>query len=387
MSGIAEFGRRGFVALSVLALITLGACAPVALDAPTAGGAGEPVQVALLVSSGTGDAGDDAIARSMENAARLAIADLGATNIDLRVYSAGASAASGSAAAIKAADEGADVILGPLYGEAANAAAVAVAPKGINVLSFSNNATIAGGNLFVLGTTYGSIAGRLASYAVRKGKNNVLIVHANNPSETLGRDAISQAVTSSGGKIAGTVAFNFSQNDIINAVPQISVKVKSTGANAVFFTSTTDGAIPFLAELLPSNGVSSATSQFIGLQRWDIPANAPSLPGLQGGWFAAPDPGLAAQFRARYTAAYRSVPHSLSGLAYDGIAAIGALVQSGQGLDVAALTRSSGFAGVNGVFRLRADGTNQRALAIMQIQNGAAALLDPAPRDFGSAGF
>ncbi|MEO8529764.1 MAG: ABC transporter substrate-binding protein, partial [Deltaproteobacteria bacterium] len=326
MSGLIEFSRRKLLVVASSALLALAACEPVAMDKPGAGKSGDMVKVALLVSSGTGDPVDDATAVSFENAARLAMADLGTTNIDLKVYSAGATAASGSAAATKAAAEGASIILGPLYGEASNAAAVAVAGKNINVLSFSNNATIAGGNLFILGTTYDSIAGRLASYASRQGKKKIVIVHANNAAENIGKDAIARALQASGATLAGTVAFNFSQNDIIASIPQISAKVKSTGADAVFFTSTTDGALPFLAGLLPSNGVSGATTQFIGLQRWDIPANAPATPGLQGGWFAAPDPALAAQFASRYAAAYGQNPHPLAGLAYDGMAAIGALV-------------------------------------------------------------
>ena len=52
-----------------------------------------------------------------------------------------------------------------------------------------------------------------------------------------------------------------------------------------------------------------------------------------------------------------------------------------------ALTQGAGFVGVNGIFRLRADGTNERGLAIAQIQSGRAVVVDPAPRSFGGFGF
>jgi hypothetical protein len=77
-------------------------------------------------------------------------------------------------------DEGAQVILGPFYSEEANSAGVAVANSGVSVLAFSNNAAIAGGNVFVLGQTFDNTARRLASYAVRGGKSNILIVHDRN---------------------------------------------------------------------------------------------------------------------------------------------------------------------------------------------------------------
>ena len=48
-------------------------------------GSGDPVQVALLVPAGSAEGGA-ILAQSLENAARLAIADLDGADIDLRVY-------------------------------------------------------------------------------------------------------------------------------------------------------------------------------------------------------------------------------------------------------------------------------------------------------------
>ena len=41
----------------------------------------------------------------------------------------------------------------------------------------------------------------------------------------------------------------------------------------------------------------------------------------------------------------------------------------------------------NGVFRFLPDGTNERALAVAQVRNGQAVVIDPAPRNFGGFGF
>lgn len=379
--------RRAML-VSGASLLALSACETVALDAPVGEQTGSTsAQVALLVPSGTGDPAEAAIAQSLENAARLAIADLGSNGIDLRIYSAGSTAAAGTAAATTAVSEGANIILGPLYAEAANAAAVAARPAGVNVLSFSNNTSIAGGNLFVLGTTFDTVARRLANYAARQGKKKVFVVHANTPAESLGRDAIVRALSGAGLGNAGVFGFEPSQNGVVQAATQIAAQVKSSGADSIFFTSPTDLALPFLAELLPNNGISPASYQFIGLTRWDVPATAPGLTGLQGGWFAAPDPALAAQFRSRYVGSYGNEPHSLAPLAYDGIAAIGALLKTAQPLGGASLVQSSGYAGVSGIFRLRNDGTNERGLAIARIQNRAVEYLEAAPRSFAGAGF
>lgn len=374
----------------VLFGLVLAACEPIGFGG---GGPninpGKPVPVALLVPGGSGNGSDDVLARSLENAARLAMADLGSVKIDLRVYNTAGRADQASAAAIRAVNEGAKIILGPVFAESANAAGVAVRGRNVNVLAFSNNTGIAGGNVFVLGPTFQNTANRLVRYSVSHGNRNIMIVHGQDAAESTGRDAISRAISQSGASLAGVSSFELSQQGVINAVPGISREIKSRGAQAVFITSGTSGALPFLAQLLPENGVNPAETQFIGLQRWDIPATALALPGVQGGWFAMPDPNLNANFQSRYSAAYGSTAHPIAGLAYDGIAAIGALVKSGQAdaLTRSALTQGAGFVGVNGVFRLLHDGTNERGLAVAQIRNNQVIVIDPAPRSFGGAGF
>ncbi len=376
--------RRAF--LSGTAALALAAC--------TAGGGGPsidtgaPVPVALLVPGGSGAASDELLARSLENAARMAVADLNGVRIDLRVYQTAGNAGQAEAAALRAVDEGAKIILGPVYAQEANAAGVAVAGRGINVLSFSNNVDIAGGNVFVLGITFRNIAQRLGSYAVRSGSGRVLILHDRNAAGEVGRDAIAAGVQGAGGAVVGTQSYEFSQNGIVSALPAITGAVRSSGAQAIFFTATNDGALPLLTQLLTENGVSSSTTRFFGLSRWDVPPASLTQPGIQGGYFALPDPALFAQFQARYTGTYGEAPHAIAGLAYDGIAAVGALVRSGNAdaLTQGALTQGAGFAGVGGVFRLRSDGTNERALAVAQIQNSQVVIIDPAPRSFGGAG-
>ncbi|QCO56410.1 penicillin-binding protein activator [Pseudorhodobacter turbinis] len=371
-----------------VAAITLAACQPVGVGGPAID-TSAPVPVALLVPSGSGSAGDDVLATSLQNAARLAIADLGNVKIDLRVYSTGGKPAGAQAAAIKAVDEGAKIILGPVFAQNANAAGVAVAGRGVNVLSFSNNTDIAGGNVFVLGPTFANTANRLASYSVGQGKRNILIVNDRTPAGEIGRVAIERGVSRAGGSVVARVGYEFSQNGIVSAAPEIAAKVRSTGAQAVFMTADTAGALPLLTQMLRDNRVDPSVAQFIGLTRWDIPAATMSLPGVQGGWFAMPDPALYQRYQSRYMSAYGTPPHPISGLAYDGIAAIGALVKSGNtnALTAQALTQSSGFVGVNGIFRLRSDGTNERGLAVAQISNNQLVIIDAAPRSFGGAGY
>lgn len=392
MFAVSSFPRKTVrPLLALLAAMALAACEPVAGGGGNgpATAPGAPVQVGLVVPGNSADPGDQVVARSLTQAAQLAVADLDGVQIDLRIYNSGADAGSAASAAAKAADEGAGIILGPVFADAANAAGAAVAPKGLNVLSFSNNTDIAGGNVYVLGPTFQNTANRLAAYAARSGKRKILVVHEQTPAGDLGKRAIEAAIGRSGAALAGSIGYEFSQQGVISAAPSIAAAAKSSGADAIFFTADSAGALPLITQLVTEAGVSPATTKFIGLTRWDIPPATLALPGVQGGWFALPDPALAGQFAARYQAAYGEAPPPVAGLAYDGIAAIGALARSGRAnaLSGAALTQGSGFAGVNGVFRLRPDGTNERGVAVAEIRNSQVFVIDPAPRSFGGAGF
>ena len=382
--------KAALTVLALLATVLLSAC-----DTAMVGGGGptintsKPVPVALLVPRGSSQGGDAVLAQSLENAARLAIADLGNVQIDLRVYDTRGDAATAAAVATQAVNEGARILLGPVHGEAANAAGLAVSGRNINVLAFSNNASIAGGNLFVLGPTFETTARRLARYAARQGKSSAVIVSGSDISGQAGRNAIRTALAEAGLREAGAVTHELSQQGVINAVPAVRDAVQTQGADVLFLTATTAGALPLFSQLLPESGVTPQTTQYIGLTRWDIPAQTLALPGVQGGWFAMPDPVRSQQFRDRYAQTYGGPPHPIGGLAYDGIAAIGALVGAGKSdaLTGAALTQSAGFKGVGGIFRLRPDGTNDRGLAVATIQNKQVVVIDPAPASFSGAGF
>lgn len=389
-----DAGRKKLRLLMVpLFALVLAACEPMAVGGLTNTGGprvdpSAPVPVALLVPRG-GSGSDDLLAQNLENAARLAIRDLDGVNVDLRVYGTAGNASTAASMAAQAVNEGAQIILGPVYGESANAAGVAVAPQGVNVLSFSNNTTIAGGNVFVLGPTFGSTANRLVGYAKRSGKDRIVILHGQDVAGQLGRNAIQQAISANGATLSGTVDYALSQESVIASVPRVKAAMDGGNANALFLTTSSASALPLFAQLLPEAGVQAPGAQFIGLTRWDIPPATLSLPGVQGGWFALPDPGASGAFRQKYTAAYGSEPHPLAGLAFDGIAAVGALAKSGKStaLSSASLTQGAGFRGASGIFRLRADGSNDRGLAVATIRDRSVVILDPAPKAFGGAGF
>ncbi len=392
----AHVSRARKVAIRLFAFATfafLAACAPAIVGTNQNTGQridpGAPVQVALLVPGGSTQGADRAIAASLENAARLAIADLDGVRIDLRVYNTGSDPAQAASVATQAVDEGAKILLGPLFASSANAAGVAVAPRNVNVLAFSNNPTIAGGNVFVLGPTFDNTARRLVNYAARNGTTRFAVVHANDLQGQVGRDAITNAVRSAGAQLAGVESYTLTQQDILAATPRIAGTINATGADAVFLTAGVNADLPIIATSLPEAGISPAETRYIGLTRWNALPQALALPGVQGGLFALPDQATLSNFEARYQATYGGSPHPLAGLAYDGIAAIGALAATGNAnaLTRDSLTARQGFQGTSGIFRLLPNGLNERGLAVAEVRNSAVVIVENAPRSFGGSGL
>lgn len=373
----------------------LAACATqprVAANSGIAVDVNQPVKVALLLPYGTGDQGREQIARSLENAARLAQGDLRNAAIDLVVYPTAGTTSGGAAAASQAVAEGASIIVGPLFSTETAGASGPAANAGLTVLSFSNNPSVAGGNVYILGTTFQNTADRLIAYGQASGLGPFGVVYPAGLEGETARDAVREAATARGASVATAQSYSLSVEGIQSAAVPAAQALLAAGANGVILTDGPTGGLSFIADGLRNNGLTPDRGQFLGMQRWDISAEALQSPSLQGGVFAAPDPGMIGSFNGRYSAAYGESPHELAGLAYDGIAAVGALIaqartQGGSPFSTERLTQASGFAGVYGPFRFTPSGRVQRNLAIIAVENGAAVVRQSAARSFDTVGF
>ncbi len=349
-----------------------------------------PVKVALLVPLESEQGQVNALGASLVNAARMARNDLAGVEMDLAVYPTAGDPAQASIAAQQAMANGAQVIIGPLFSTATASVAPIAAAKGVSVLSFSNNTDVAGNNVYLLGSTFDTIADRVVSYAVAQGRRDIGIVHSDDAGGLSGLRAANNAITRFGATSAGSISYNLSPTGISEAAPQIAEAVSSSGANAILFTDDPASGLTFLTPMLANEGLEAKSVQFLGLTRWNEPAAAAQTPSMQGGVFAAADPTLVARFAARYTEVYGAEPHALAGLAYDGVAAVGAMIAAAKqdgsktALTNEQITDPTGFAGVNGIFRFKPDGTPDRGLALMQLRGGEAVMIDPSPRSFGA---
>ncbi len=134
---------------------------------------------------------------------------------------------------------------------------------------------------------------------------------------------------------------------------------------------------------LHNSSVMAPQVRILGPGLWG--AFASKLHALAGAWYAAPDPSNRLGFVEAYQAAYHQSPKLLADYPYDAAAMARSLAS--RGYDTADLTRTDGFAGVDGVFALQPDGHVHRSLAIFQVlPGGGASIVQHAPASLSDMG-
>ena len=161
---------------------------------------------------------------------------------------------------------------------------------------------------------------------------------------------------------------------------------QSLGAADALFIADDGDSVVASADALTAAGANLRNIQLLGTGLWDNPRVTAS-PVLQGGLYAAPDPSGFRGFAGRYRAKYGGEPVRTATLAYDAVALVAALSKQQQGAQRFApetLTNPSGFAGIDGLFRFRSDGTNERGLAVMKVESGGGTPVAGSPKSFGA---
>lgn len=399
-----EWPRRGtgstaaFSAFVVLALIMLSACNASRIgggpgqfalgNAPVTGevlGSG-PVKVALLLPlSATGNAGQ--IAQNFKNAADLAIREFQTPAIQLLVKDDRGTPEGARAAAAAAIQEGAQLILGPLFAQSVTAAATVARPANIPIVAFSTDTSTASRGVYLLSFLPQTDIERIITYAASKGKTSYAALLPSNAYGTIVEATLQRTIANTGGRLMALERYQLDQTSMQEKATVVANLAKSRSISAIILPDAGDAAT-FLGQILAANGVDPAQVQYLGSGQWDD-SNVAKESNLNGAWYPAPDRAGFEAFSRRYQAAFGALPFRAASLAYDATSlASGLAARFGeQRFSTDVLTSPSGFIGIDGAFRFLKDGLNERGLAIYQIERGNVSIIDPAPRTFTRAGL
>jgi ABC-type branched-subunit amino acid transport system substrate-binding protein len=346
-------------------------------EQPAAVGTGHVKVGLILPLSASGNAG--VAAQSMRNAAEMALAEFQNPNIQLLIKDDGGNAQGAQQGTQQALDEGAEMILGPLFASSVPATAQLTRAKGVSVIAFSTDSSVAGRGVYLLSFLPESDVNRIVDYAAGTGKRSFAACLPDNAYGNVVEATFKQAVGRKGGRI---VAFEKYGADRATATRTVA---QSLGQADALFLADDGESLVATADALTAAGANLKNIQLLGTGLWDNPRVAAS-PALQGGLYAAPDPAGFRSFSARYRAKFGADPVRTATLAYDAVALVAALArtQGPQRFSPEVLTNPSGFAGIDGLFRFRADGANERGLAVMRAASGGSQPVAGSPKSFGA---
>ncbi|MDB5520662.1 MAG: penicillin-binding protein activator [Tardiphaga sp.] len=344
---------------------------------PAAVGSGQVKVGLILPLSGTGNAA--VAAQSMRNAAEMALAEFQNPNVQLLIKDDAGTAQGASSAAQQALDEGVEIILGPLFATSVPAVAALARPRNVSVIAFSTDSSVAGRGVYLLSFLPESDVNRIVDYAAGTGKRSYAALLPENAYGNVVEVAFKQAVGRKNGRVA---AFEKYGADRAGSARNLAQQLG--GADALMLAD--DGeTVAAMADALTAAGANLRNIQLLGTGLWDNPRVFGSA-AMQGGLYAAPDPAGFRAFAGRYRAKFGGDPVRTATLAYDAVALVAALArtQGGQRFAPEVLTNPSGFAGIDGLFRFRPDGSNERGLAIMRVGSGGGTPVAGSPKSFGA---
>jgi ABC-type branched-subunit amino acid transport system substrate-binding protein len=344
---------------------------------PVSVGNGQVKVGLILPLSAAGNAG--VAAQSMRNASEMALSEFLNPNLQLLIKDDGGSPQGAQQVAQQALDEGAEIILGPLFASSVPATAQVARGRGISVMAFSTDSSVASRGVYLLSFLPESDVNRIVEYAASTGKRSFAAMLPENADGNVVEAAFKQAVPKRGGRI---VAFEKYGADRAAAARNVA---QALGQADALLLADDGEAVASVADALAAAGANLQSVQLLGTGLWDNPRVFASSR-LQGGLFAAPDPAGFRSFASRYRRKFGAEPVRTATLAYDAVALTAALsrTQGGQRFSSDVLLNPSGFAGIDGLFRFRADGTNERGLAVMRVGSGGAVAVAGSPKSFGA---
>lgn len=358
-------------------------------------------RVALLVPLTGSNA---PVGQSIANAANMALLDAGDKRVNLRVYD---TAAGAEAAAARALSEGAGLFLGPLLAGDVRAVQAVAATKGVPVISFSNDSSLAGGDVYILGFQPGQSISRTVSYARSRGIERFAALVPAGIYGQRAQTAFVRAVESAGGRTTAVVAYPRDPAKMLAAARKVTAYDTRTKTGTA--TIRTDGSVaapkvaplPFqalliadggstAAQLMPAlvkMGVAPGVAIVLGTELWNNEPGLARVDSLRGALFSSVSDERFRKLAERYREKFGSNPSRLASFGYDSVLLVNSLA-GGWALNApfprAALSSRDGFAGIDGAFRFGAGNVAERMLEVQQVGAGVINTVSPAPKGFGS---
>ena len=348
------------------------------------------IKIALLLPISSKDNNLSRLGKSLRDAAFLAKQDLANNFLEIRTYDTYGINQKGILAYKLALEEKNEIIVGPFLSSVTMEISNQFPFNSVNILSLSDDPTIVGRKIFILGDTVVNRANNLIQYAMNNKKYRFALIGPVRDNSNKISSLISNKILMN----RGTVTFTSYYSDDISAISDLAQEIKNkiiqTNTDVVIFTGKPDKRMAHLAAELADITVNKINKgiQIMGLNHWENSASILSEPALQKAWFTMPDQRFRSFYENKFINKFGYIPHPKSNLAYDAVASLGVLHKNLTNNEndyfdkFNGLFNRNGFIGIDGIFRFNNDRIAEKELSIIELISGKPKMLKQAKSRF-----
>ncbi|MTI18534.1 penicillin-binding protein activator [Rhodobacteraceae bacterium RKSG542] len=340
------------------------------------------VKVALLLPFSGEGASAASVATLFQNSAQMALSDFPGADLQILVKDTAGTADGARVAAETAVQEGAELVIGPVFADAVRGASQVTRRSGVPMVAFSTDVNVADQGTYLLSYLPQSDVNRVVSYAIEQERQSFSALLPDNSYGAVVEATFRQAVGNAGGRVVAIERYTPGNAESIRE-KVMSLSRSVSQVDTLYIPE--GGAVPSYAmQVMTEIGANVGEVKLIGSGLWNTP-EVLSSPFLVGAWFPGPDNRSFDQFAERYAQTYGSKPARNASLAYDATILAAGLVKSAgpDRFSERILTNRDGFLGIDGVFRFNRYGHSDRGLAIYTPKgHGEVEVLAAAPRSF-----
>ncbi len=331
-------------------------------------------RVALLVPM----AGTTAeVGQSLANATTMALLDTNAENLRITTYDTSRGA---GAAARQAIADGNKLILGPLLADNVPAVQAAARPASVPSIAFSNDATVASADVFVVGHIPEQSIRRSIAYARQNGSTSFGALLPEGDYGQRSYTALTNSLRDYGGNLIAFERYARGNTSIVGAAQRLRTR---GGYDTVLIADGARLAVQASGELR-SDGASG--TRILGTELWSGESSLTRSASVNGALFAAVSDRRFRRFAESYEARFGTRPYRIATLGYDSVLLTLRIARDwrvGSDFPVRQMYDRGGFLGVDGPFRFNRNGVAERALEVREVRGNQVVAVDPAPATFG----
>ena len=284
---------------------------------------------------------------------------------------------------------GAGIVIGPFGATSVKAAGGEARRRGTSMLGFTTDRTAAGGGVYLMGFLPEEQVSAIVAHATEAGMKRFAAIIPSGAYGDVVAAAFDVAVSAQGGYVvaaeryrSGSLQPNENLRALVTPGPDGRMPVDA------IFVPEGGAALRQVTSTLAGLGFDPHQVRLLGTDQWSG-SDLGSDPLTLGAWYAGPPPARFERFASHFASTYGHRPPRIAAQAYDATVLAVMLSRRPGGFTGAraALESPDGFAGVDGLFRFRPDGTPQHGLAILEVTAIGPQVIRPAPETFSGQGF